>query len=236
LHKTQGHYEAAQDYTFSALKMKNEMGDKWGIAMCLNNLGNIATNLGFYTEAREYCQESLTIREALDNKQGIASCFYNLGTIDLLEDNFDSTVSFYRQSLALQRQLNDVSGIIKVLTNLSLAAALQGKTGAAKRYLSEIKELNPASQNHLLLASIFVTMVILFSDEPGKEADCAFLIKVIEILLNQSGGVLEEAFLQPYLEVTRKFEVGRKPGQPKDEANPAQETNELIQTALTVTL
>lgn len=238
LHKTQGHYEAAQDYTFSALKMKNEMGDKWGIAMCFNNLGNIATNLGHYTEAREYCLESLTLREALDNKQGIASCFNNLGTIELQEGNFDSASKYYSQSLDLQRQLNDISGIIKVLTNLGLAAARQGKTGEAKRYLIEIKELNPASQNHLLLASIFATMVVLFSEEPGKEADCAFLVKVIETLLIQSGGVLEEAFLQPYHKVTVIYGVGvgKTPGQSKDEATPAQETSELIQAALNVTL
>jgi predicted ATPase/Flp pilus assembly protein TadD/transcriptional regulator with XRE-family HTH domain len=232
LHKIQGSYEKAQDYTLQALKLKNEMSDKWGIAICLNNLGNIATNLSDYAKAREYCLESLTIREALDNKNGIASCFNNLGTIDLLEGKFGSANNFYRQSLDLQRQLKDASGIIKLLANLGLVSVLEGKTEKAENYLLEISQLNPLAHNHQLLASIFAILVILNSEQRGKEKDCAFLVKVVEALLIQSGGVLEKAYLQPYLKAREKFWVEPEQGQAKVELDPQFDLAELLKSAL----
>ena len=49
-----GDYTRAIDYYTRSLKIKEEIGDKKGIATSLNNIGNIYVDQGDYAKALDY--------------------------------------------------------------------------------------------------------------------------------------------------------------------------------------
>ena len=55
-----------------SLKIKEELGDKSGIAITLHQLGMIHQNQGNYEEAVKKYNQSLKMKEELGDKSGIA--------------------------------------------------------------------------------------------------------------------------------------------------------------------
>jgi len=63
------------------LKLREEMGNKSGIAWSLQNLGHLAQRQGDYQQAAALFEESLTLFMELGNKMGIAECLEGLGSV-----------------------------------------------------------------------------------------------------------------------------------------------------------
>ncbi len=61
-------YPIALDYFQKSLKVFEEIGDKKGVAVCLNVFGIVYDLLGNYPKALEYYQKSLKIREKIGDK------------------------------------------------------------------------------------------------------------------------------------------------------------------------
>jgi tetratricopeptide (TPR) repeat protein len=74
-------YPAARALHEESLALYREIGDKAGIASCLNNLGNVAREQGNYPAARALYEESLTLYREIGDKRGIAECLARLGGV-----------------------------------------------------------------------------------------------------------------------------------------------------------
>ena len=68
----QGNYAQALEHYQRSLKIREEIGDKRGIANTLDNIGNVHHSQGNYAQALEHYQRSLKIKEEIGDKQGIA--------------------------------------------------------------------------------------------------------------------------------------------------------------------
>ena len=73
IHQDQGNYEEAVKKYNQSLKIKEELGDKSGIAITLHQLGNVHYSQGNYEEAVNRINQSLKIAEELGDKSGIAT-------------------------------------------------------------------------------------------------------------------------------------------------------------------
>ena len=82
IHQDQGNYEEAVEKYNQSLKIKEELGDKSGIAATLQQLGMIHQDQGNYEEAVKMYNQSLKIVEELGDKSGIAITLHQLGRID----------------------------------------------------------------------------------------------------------------------------------------------------------
>jgi tetratricopeptide (TPR) repeat protein len=76
---SQGEYNKAIEYHQQSLVIKQEIGDRSGIAKSFNNLGNAYDSLGEYNKAIEYHQQSLKIFQEIGDRSGIATSLGNLG-------------------------------------------------------------------------------------------------------------------------------------------------------------
>ena len=72
-------WEKALKHFQRALKIFEELRDKGGVSLCLNNMGAIFYDQGDYGDALEYFQRALKIFEELGDKSGISECFINTG-------------------------------------------------------------------------------------------------------------------------------------------------------------
>src|SRR5437763_278684 len=78
-----------------SLSIFQELGNKHGLAMALNNLGNAILAQGNFAEARKLYEEALMLRKELGDKQGIGALLVNLGEIAYLQGDYKAAIPLY---------------------------------------------------------------------------------------------------------------------------------------------
>ncbi|MCP4287346.1 MAG: tetratricopeptide repeat protein [Gammaproteobacteria bacterium] len=136
-HERQGQYDQAQIQAQAAHQLATQLGDQYGIATSLNNLGNIAERQGDYEQARDYYQQSLSIRRDIGNQPGIAESLNNLGLIAKHQGDYTQALDYQQQSLSIKRDIGDQYGIATSLNNLGNIAHSQGEYAQAWDYYQQ---------------------------------------------------------------------------------------------------
>jgi predicted ATPase/class 3 adenylate cyclase len=131
----QSDYPATKDYAGQALTVFRKLGDKHGIAIALDRLGNVATEEGDYDNAPKMFEEALTLKRELNNRHGIASSLINLGWVALRPGNYALASSRLEEALDLHRQLGDKNGIAMALSGLSEVAVREGDLEKASQLI-----------------------------------------------------------------------------------------------------
>ncbi len=114
----QGELSAAQALHEESLSIRQELGDRWGVASVLNNLAGVSSESGDYATARSLYEQGLAIKRELGDKWDIASSLLNLGTVAHYQGDIDAARSLYEESLTIMQELGDRLGIAHVLLNL----------------------------------------------------------------------------------------------------------------------
>ena len=81
IYDNQGDIPKALEYYHESLRIYENLKDKDGIALLLNNIGYIYDNQKEYTKSLDYYFRSLKIREEEADKQGIAIAYNNIGVV-----------------------------------------------------------------------------------------------------------------------------------------------------------
>jgi tetratricopeptide (TPR) repeat protein len=84
--RDQGDSAAAGTLYEQALEIFRELGDRWGIAGTLADLGSLAREQGNYAGARTLYSQSIRMFQELDHKRGIArllECFASAAAVQL---------------------------------------------------------------------------------------------------------------------------------------------------------
>ena len=112
-----------------SLKIKEEVGDKLGIANTISNIGSIYQKRGDNRNALEWFQKSLRLEEELGNKQGISSLLSKIGSVYLKEaaglkslsgmQSYKQAEEYCSQSLLIAKQLGFPENISAASEQLS---------------------------------------------------------------------------------------------------------------------
>jgi predicted ATPase len=125
----------ARNLLEQSLTLFRELMDKFGVAQCLDLLGEMALEEGDRTRARVNWEESLALRKDLGDKEGIAYVFCNLGHFARSQHDDQVASTLYEKSLALYREVGNRWMMGQVLTDLGWMFYGQGDySQAAKRY------------------------------------------------------------------------------------------------------
>jgi predicted ATPase/class 3 adenylate cyclase len=133
----QGDYATARSLHNESLALKQELGDKQGIAASLGNLGLVAQEQGDHITARSLHEESLVLRREIGHKSGIAYALTNVGIMAQEQGDHITARSLHEESLAMQRELGDKRGIAMSLVNLGIVAHLQEDYTTARSLAEE---------------------------------------------------------------------------------------------------
>jgi tetratricopeptide (TPR) repeat protein len=113
-----GQYEKAITYQQQSLEIKEEIGDRRGVASSLGNLANCYGSLGQYEKAIAHQQQSLEINEEIGNRQGVATSLGNLGICYYYLGQYEKAIFHHQQYHDISEEIGDRLGVAISLGNL----------------------------------------------------------------------------------------------------------------------
>src|SRR6266487_2895498 len=102
-----------------SLVLYRALGDPAGIALALNQLGEIAGSRGHFAAAYTRTEEALALYREVGDKQGIAWSLNNLADIISQQGEYARAISLNKESLTLFKEVEDKQGIAWSLNNLA---------------------------------------------------------------------------------------------------------------------
>ena len=131
--EVRGNYSTAEQHYQAALTLREEIGDRFGIASCNHHLGTLAQLRGDYDTAEQRYQASLAIDEELGARGGIAACYHQLGMLAQERGDYDTAEQRYQASLAIDEELGNQIGIANSYGQLGILAQLRGDYDTAEQ-------------------------------------------------------------------------------------------------------
>ncbi|MCF7827090.1 MAG: tetratricopeptide repeat protein [Candidatus Marinimicrobia bacterium] len=105
-------YEEALEYFYKSLdvyvKAVNRPGDSLGVAICLDQIGEIYFDQNLFQKAREFVLRSYKIHKQANDGHGIAISLKNLGKIEYKLNNYEKALEFLHQARTLKQEGKDV--------------------------------------------------------------------------------------------------------------------------------
>lgn len=130
-------YAQAMIWHQHALDLYRSVGDTYGIAFALNNLGMQSLDQGDLQAALQRFSESLALSQQFGHTRMSAGTLHNLGELARHQGDNERAVDCYTQSLALCRALGDQWLSCYSLTGLGTVAGYQGNDAQATLFLKE---------------------------------------------------------------------------------------------------
>ena len=132
LSDARGDYDSGRRFFEEHLEINRAMGDKWGIANALNNLGIAALRKSDHEAARELYEESLALWREIDNPSALALSLNNLGNVAKAQGDFTRAQSLYEESVAIFKEAGDQEGVAQSLNQLGDVARGRGDPETAQ--------------------------------------------------------------------------------------------------------
>jgi tetratricopeptide (TPR) repeat protein len=126
-----GRLDEAEDWYRQSLAIKEELGDRPGMAISYHQLGNTAWLRGRLDEAEDWYRQALTIFEELRDRPGMASTYHQLGLTAYLRGRLDEAEDWYRQALTISEELGDRPQLALTYAQLGLLAEERGQVPLA---------------------------------------------------------------------------------------------------------
>lgn len=115
-----GEEAKALEFYNEGLKIRQEIGEKHGIAESLNNLGYFYSNRGDIFNALECYSNGLKIQEDIGDSEGAALSLNNIARIYELQEDVPKALEYYQRSLKIGEDINDKNLIALELNNIGL--------------------------------------------------------------------------------------------------------------------
>ena len=120
VYEEQGNYAEALKYNEEALKIRQETGDKPGLAASYNNIGNIYADQGNNPKALKFFLAGLKIKEEIGDKKSISISYNNIGSLYYYQGDYAQALKYHAAALRLRRQIGDKSGIAASYNNIGI--------------------------------------------------------------------------------------------------------------------
>jgi tetratricopeptide (TPR) repeat protein len=124
--ENRGDYDAALEWYRKSLAIKEQLGDRQGIATSYHQLGRVAGQRGDYDAALDWYRKSLAIAEQLGDRRGMAASYHQLGRVAENRGDYDAALDWYRKSLAIAEQLGARQGMAASYHQLGRVAEQRG--------------------------------------------------------------------------------------------------------------
>ena len=113
--------------------MQRDLGDTYGIAYALVNLGEVAYHQGDRARSLARYDEGLTLLRTLGDKRGMATALSGLGDISFGARDTERAAALYREALQLGRAMGAADLLAEGLDRLCRVAAASGQWPRAAR-------------------------------------------------------------------------------------------------------
>lgn len=132
-----GDYTESRHLLQEGLLIKRGLGDRWGAAFCLRQLGLAAYYVGEYLEAHRWLRESLVLSREMGNTWSIAASLNLLSMATYAQGAYAEAQQLLGEGLALSKMLEDRYNIAFALNGLGLVSQALGQSADAQRCFQE---------------------------------------------------------------------------------------------------
>jgi tetratricopeptide (TPR) repeat protein len=181
-------YSAARTLFDQKLALHRKLGDKWGVANSINNLGIIVLRQHDYGGARALYEESLNLWRDLGNERAVALALANLGNVADLTGDFETAYAHYNQSLELFKTLQDNRGVALSLHHMGDVARHQGDYERARSLYDQSFKLLMELRDKRAMAHLFTDMGNLAA-EHGEYDEARHLHEESMVIFSELGDV-----------------------------------------------
>ena len=136
--QARGRLDDAEDWYRQSLTIKEELGNRPGMASTYHQLGIVAQARGRLDDAEDWYRQSLTINEELGNRPGMASTYHQLGIVAQARGRLDDAEDWYRQSLTINEELGNRPGMASTYHQLGIVAQHRGRLRRRRRLVPPI--------------------------------------------------------------------------------------------------
>lgn len=189
--QNRGDFPQALEYYQKSLSLNEGIGNKKGIAGCLNNIGLIYRERGNNTRALEYYQRSMAIFEAIGEKNGLANSLNNIGNIYGDQRNFTRALEYMRKSLAVREELQDKRKIANSLTNFGVIYAEQGDTARALEYYQKSMKVSEEINDKIGISTNLSNIGVIYGEQANylRALECHEKSLAIREKIGDKGGI-----------------------------------------------
>lgn len=115
-----GNYPEALRHHLLSLRLREEIADSVGIAICYNNIGNVYFNQESYADALKYYRLSVELKQRIGDKRGVISTYGNIGVVHQMNNQLDSSLRYHLLTLRLAKELADTGALATAYSNLGV--------------------------------------------------------------------------------------------------------------------
>lgn len=160
-----GNYTKAKDLYTAALKIREEINHKSGMATSYILLGLIADAKGDYDEALKYDEQALKIKRELGERKSVADVLINIGNIHHAHANSQEALRYYKESLQIREEIGDKRGKAVALINIASEENEQGNYADAMKYALDALHLCEETGDKKRMASSFGVIAGIYLNE-----------------------------------------------------------------------
>ena len=160
-----GNYESALSSYLSSVKLREEIGDKAGIAQSNSNIGYVYQKILKFDEALKYYTKALVIDLTINNKRGIAERYNAIANIKNLQGDNSAALVTYKKALEIFSELDDKKFIAIVLDNLGIIYHNSKNNSEALKNHSEALKIRRAISDSDGIASTYINIAEIFKEE-----------------------------------------------------------------------
>ena len=143
LMNSQGNYQQAQEYANKALGIFELMGEKYGISITLNVLGEAQYLQGQYLESIEFVEKAISLYQNLGDKLSAANGFRKIGENYLLLGNNAQATEYFRKAAETYESMPDqkaiAGGMVSVLISEAKLKLSEKKFSEAQKAVESAK-------------------------------------------------------------------------------------------------
>ena len=129
--EARGRLDEAEDWYRKSLTIKEELGNRPGMAITYHELGITAQDRGRLDDADDWYRKSLTINEELGNGPGMAITYGQLGNTAYLRGRLDDADDWYRKALTITEELGNRPHMAITYHQLGITAQDRGRLDEA---------------------------------------------------------------------------------------------------------
>src|SRR5687768_6805243 len=127
--------DRAQALANQSMVLFREVGDKFGVAQCLDHLGSYALIRGDYAESKKIWEDDLTLRREIGDQDGIAWTLSCLANLAFWQGDYEQADTLYVKSRNVFREIGNRWGVSMALSGMGSVMLAQGEfEQAAKLY------------------------------------------------------------------------------------------------------
>jgi tetratricopeptide (TPR) repeat protein len=129
--------------------------DRWGLALALNDLGNVRRRRGEIPEALELYNQSLDLWKDLEDIWGLPLTRSNLGFLLMMDKKFGQARGELEEALEVQRSVNDRWGSAETLKYLGDLAVREEKyQEAEEHYLESLRGNQESGRRQFMIGCL----------------------------------------------------------------------------------